>query len=117
MTSNKLYYIVFGYRSKLEVILILCSQVEDADDIPNVPSNITNESDVKEEKPAQQTTDNGTQEPSSVNIDAAKLPPHVVLEMPALSPTMVSKRPQFNVFISLITLVIVIIVLCFTESR
>lgn len=62
--------------------------VEDADDIPKVPSNITNESDVKEKKPAQQTTENGAQEPSSVNIDAAKLPAHVVLEMPALSPTM-----------------------------
>ncbi|KAK1382587.1 Dihydrolipoamide acetyltransferase component of pyruvate dehydrogenase complex [Heracleum sosnowskyi] len=62
--------------------------VEEADDIPNVPSNITNESDVKEKKPAQQTADKGAQEPSSVNIDAAKLPPHVVLEMPALSPTM-----------------------------
>ncbi|KAL8090312.1 hypothetical protein AgCh_039691 [Apium graveolens] len=62
--------------------------VEDADDIPNVPSSITNESDGKEKKPAQQTTDDGPQEPSSVNIDAAKLPPHVVLEMPALSPTM-----------------------------
>lgn len=62
--------------------------VEDADDIPKVPSNITNESDVKEKKSAQQTTENGAQEPSSVNIDAAKLPAHVVLEMPALSPTM-----------------------------
>lgn len=62
--------------------------VEDADDIPNVPSNITNESYVKEKNPSQQTTNNRAQEPSSVNIDAANLPPHVVLEMPALSPTM-----------------------------
>ncbi|WOG87957.1 hypothetical protein DCAR_0207190 [Daucus carota subsp. sativus] len=61
--------------------------VEDADDIQNVPSNITNDSDVKEKQPAQQTDDR-VQEPSSLNIDAAKLPPHAVLEMPALSPTM-----------------------------
>ncbi|KAI3947157.1 hypothetical protein MKW92_031735 [Papaver armeniacum] len=57
--------------------------VEDADDIKNVPSDISGNSEEKEPKEeASATKDVGTQ------ISTADLPPHAVLDMPALSPTM-----------------------------
>lgn len=63
--------------------------VEDADDIQNVPASITDGSEVREEQLTQQiTTEDGVQESSSAKIATSELPPHVILEMPALSPTM-----------------------------
>ncbi|OVA17885.1 Biotin/lipoyl attachment [Macleaya cordata] len=54
--------------------------VEDADDIKNLPTSISSGSEVKEERSANQ--DIGSQ------VSSADLPPHTVLDMPALSPTM-----------------------------
>lgn len=65
-------------------------KVEDPDDIPNIPS-IGGGSEVKEKKSAPK--DVGFQdkemETVAVKIDTSQLPPHIVLDMPALSPTMV----------------------------
>lgn len=62
--------------------------VEDADDIQNVPATVGSGSDVKEEKSTDQDvkSEGGAQETSSIN--ASELPPHDILGMPALSPTM-----------------------------
>ncbi|KAJ6323092.1 hypothetical protein OIU77_012847 [Salix suchowensis] len=62
--------------------------VEDADDIQNVPATVGSGSDVKEEKSIDRDvkSEGGAQETSSIN--ASELPPHVILGMPALSPTM-----------------------------
>lgn len=46
-------------------------------------------SEVKEDIPQQQK--DGAQDTSSVGISTADLPPHILVEMPALSPTMVRK--------------------------
>ncbi|KAB5544067.1 hypothetical protein DKX38_012179 [Salix brachista] len=64
--------------------------VEDADDIQNVPATVGSGSDVKEEKSIDRDVKNegGAQETSSIN--ASELPPHVILGMPALSPTMLN---------------------------
>ncbi|XP_065872503.1 dihydrolipoyllysine-residue acetyltransferase component 1 of pyruvate dehydrogenase complex, mitochondrial [Euphorbia lathyris] len=62
--------------------------VEDADDIPNVPATISSGTKVKEENSVERnakTEDKGT---SSIGNIMSELPPHIVLEMPALSPTM-----------------------------
>ncbi|TYK11734.1 dihydrolipoyllysine-residue acetyltransferase component 1 of pyruvate dehydrogenase complex [Cucumis melo var. makuwa] len=57
--------------------------VEDPDDINRVLANdVSGATDVKREKNEAST------QASSVEINSAKLPPHIVLEMPALSPTM-----------------------------
>jgi pyruvate dehydrogenase E2 component (dihydrolipoamide acetyltransferase) len=63
-------------------------QVEDPDDIQNVPATVADGSEVREEKST--TTDN-VLEKNSVKTVTSELPPHVVLDMPALSPTMVRK--------------------------
>ncbi|KAM5555859.1 dihydrolipoyllysine-residue acetyltransferase component 1 of pyruvate dehydrogenase complex, mitochondrial [Rosa sericea] len=60
--------------------------VEDQDEIQNIPANIAGGSEVKEDIPQHQT--DGAQDTSSVGINTADLPPHIVVEMPALSPTM-----------------------------
>ncbi|OMO62871.1 Biotin/lipoyl attachment [Corchorus capsularis] len=62
--------------------------VEDEESIQKIPSTIRGGSEV-EKKPANQDVRNSEkeQEPSS-NINASDLPPHIVLGMPALSPTM-----------------------------
>ncbi|OMP06425.1 Biotin/lipoyl attachment [Corchorus olitorius] len=62
--------------------------VEDEESIQRIPSTIGGGSEV-EKKPANQDVRNSEkeQEPSS-NINALDLPPHIVLGMPALSPTM-----------------------------
>ncbi|KAL2539805.1 Dihydrolipoyllysine-residue acetyltransferase component 1 of pyruvate dehydrogenase complex [Abeliophyllum distichum] len=59
--------------------------VEDPDDIANVPA--VGGSEVKDNK-ENITQEDGAQESSSVNIKTSELPPHIVLNMPALSPTM-----------------------------
>lgn len=60
--------------------------VEDLDNIQNIPANIVGGSEVKEDIPQQQK--DGAHDTSSVGISTADLPPHILVEMPALSPTM-----------------------------
>ncbi|XP_027936840.1 dihydrolipoyllysine-residue acetyltransferase component 1 of pyruvate dehydrogenase complex, mitochondrial isoform X2 [Vigna unguiculata] len=61
--------------------------VEDEKDIQNVPASVGGR--VEETKPAQQdVTDERKPESTSTMINASELPPHSVLGMPALSPTM-----------------------------
>ncbi|VVA12150.1 PREDICTED: dihydrolipoyllysine-residue [Prunus dulcis] len=64
--------------------------VEDADDIQNLPANVMGRSEVKEDIPPQQNVkkEDGVQDTSSVGINTSELPPHILIEMPALSPTM-----------------------------
>ncbi|ONI23729.1 hypothetical protein PRUPE_2G204600 [Prunus persica] len=64
--------------------------VEDADDIQNLPANVMGGSEVKEDIPPQQNVkkEDGVQDTSSVGINTSELPPHILIEMPALSPTM-----------------------------
>ncbi|XP_059446842.1 dihydrolipoyllysine-residue acetyltransferase component 1 of pyruvate dehydrogenase complex, mitochondrial isoform X2 [Corylus avellana] len=57
--------------------------VEDPDDIKNVPATVGDGSEVREEKST--TTDNVLEKNS---MKTSELPPHAVLDMPALSPTM-----------------------------
>ncbi|KAJ0102308.1 hypothetical protein Patl1_05970 [Pistacia atlantica] len=61
--------------------------VEELDDIQNIPSTVGGGSEVK---PTQQDIkqEETVQETSSASINTAELPPHIVLGMPALSPTM-----------------------------
>lgn len=68
-------------------------KVEDADDIQNLPANVMGGSEVKEDIPPQQNVkkEDGVQDTSSVGINTSELPPHILIEMPALSPTMVRK--------------------------
>ncbi|XP_022742043.1 dihydrolipoyllysine-residue acetyltransferase component 1 of pyruvate dehydrogenase complex, mitochondrial isoform X1 [Durio zibethinus] len=69
--------------------------VEDEANIQKIPSTLGSGSEV-EEKTAHQDVRNSEkeEEPSSININAADLPPHIVIGMPALSPTM----NQGNIF-------------------
>ncbi|KAE9619264.1 hypothetical protein Lal_00047528 [Lupinus albus] len=64
--------------------------VEDSNDIQNVPASVGGETGVKEKEPTgQNVTDEDTKpESTSTKINASELPPHILLEMPALSPTM-----------------------------
>lgn len=56
---------------------------------------------VEETKPAQQdVTDERKPESTSTMINASELPPHALLEMPALSPTMVRILMLFVVTIT-----------------
>ncbi|TQD87981.1 hypothetical protein C1H46_026479 [Malus baccata] len=70
--------------------------VEDADDIQNHPANVVSGSEVKEDIPPPQNVKNeeGVQDTSFVGTNTSELPPHIVFEMPALSPTM----SQGNIF-------------------
>ncbi|KAG6410082.1 hypothetical protein SASPL_128130 [Salvia splendens] len=63
--------------------------VEDQDDIGSIPATIsgTEAADKTSTEPAATHGDN-MPEASSVNINTSELPPHTVLQMPALSPTM-----------------------------
>lgn len=63
-------------------------KVEDSDDIGNVAATATGNSGVEEKSASQGAKDEQT---SSTEINTTELPPHSVLEMPALSPTMVRK--------------------------
>ena len=67
-------------------------KVEDEENIQKIPSTLGSGSEV-EEKTAHQDVRNSEkeEEPSSLNINTADLPPHIVIGMPALSPTMVRK--------------------------
>ncbi|CAL9007667.1 unnamed protein product [Prunus brigantina] len=69
---------------------IAITVVEDADDIQNLPANVVGGSEVKEDIPPQQNVkkEDGVQDKSSVGINTSELPPHILIEMPALSPTM-----------------------------
>lgn len=64
--------------------------MEDQDDIANIPATISG-SEAKDKPSSEETLKQGDciQESSSVNISTSELPPHIVLGMPALSPTMV----------------------------
>lgn len=70
--------------------------VEEADDIQKVPATIGGASEVKNQASSQ--TDaargDGAPEGSPANISSSELPPHMILDMPALSPTM----NQGNIF-------------------
>lgn len=67
--------------------------MEEADDIQKVPANVGGASEVKNQVSSQ--TDSAREdrapEVSPANISSLELPPHLVLDMPALSPTMVWK--------------------------
>lgn len=67
--------------------------MEDAEDIQKVPASVAGGSGVEVKKSKHENTGNEDkqQETSSTTINAAELPPHIVLGMPALSPTMVRK--------------------------
>lgn len=65
-------------------------KVEDESDIQNVPASVGGETSVEDKKPAHQdVTDDERKPESTPTINASELPPHILLEMPALSPTMV----------------------------
>lgn len=70
--------------------------VEEADDIQKVPATVGGASEVKNQASSQ--TDaargDGAPEASPANISSFELPPHMILDMPALSPTM----NQGNIF-------------------
>jgi len=67
--------------------------VEELDDVQKIPASVAGGSEAKSEKVSDENikTEGGVQETSSVNINTSELPPHVVLGMPALSPTMVRR--------------------------
>lgn len=63
--------------------------VEDADDIHNIPATVAGGSEVNDEKSSHHVVnEDRVQDTSSVKIGTSELPPHIVLDMPALSPTM-----------------------------
>lgn len=65
-------------------------KVEDESDIQNIPATLGGETMVEEKKPTHQDVTDEERKPESTStINASELPPHVLLEMPALSPTMV----------------------------
>lgn len=68
----------------------LVTQVENADDIASIPETVSG-TEATDKTSTEQTPKHGgnTQESSSVNINTSELPPHIILAMPALSPTMV----------------------------
>ncbi|KAK6136127.1 hypothetical protein DH2020_030143 [Rehmannia glutinosa] len=79
--------IVFQHYTSAVTLFCL---VEDADDIANIPTTVSG-SEVIDKTSSEQTVAHGdrNQESSSVNISTSELPPHIVLDMPALSPTMI----------------------------
>ena len=75
-------------RRLLTLFLLWLHKVEDSDDIQNVPATVGSGSDVEEKSTDRHVkSESGAQEISSIN--ASELPPHAILGMPALSPTMV----------------------------
>ncbi|XP_055830567.1 dihydrolipoyllysine-residue acetyltransferase component 1 of pyruvate dehydrogenase complex, mitochondrial [Solanum dulcamara] len=70
--------------------------VEEADDIQKVPATIGGALEVKNQVSSQTDAARGDRAPeaSPANISSSELPPHLVLDMPALSPTM----NQGNIF-------------------
>lgn len=65
--------------------------MEELDDVQKIPASVAGSSESKTEKTSDENikAEGGVQETSSVNINTSELPPHAVLGMPALSPTMV----------------------------
>lgn len=64
-------------------------KVEDESDIQNVPASVGGETSVEDKKPTHQVVTDDERKPESTpTINASELPPHILLEMPALSPTM-----------------------------
>ncbi|XP_073019851.1 dihydrolipoyllysine-residue acetyltransferase component 1 of pyruvate dehydrogenase complex, mitochondrial-like isoform X3 [Primulina eburnea] len=63
--------------------------VEDPDAMGNIPATVSG-SEVQDKTSSEQnlTPGDNTQQSSSADISPSELPPHIVLEMPALSPTM-----------------------------
>lgn len=96
-------YLIFNYFiisinqlcSVLGLMLTNCIiiKVEDPDDIHKVLANGVSgarEPDVKDNAIGDRQEKNEDRaQASSAEINPSKLPPHIVLEMPALSPTMV----------------------------
>lgn len=65
-------------------------KVEEESDIQNVSASVGDESKVEEKKPTNQDVADEESKPESTStIDTSDLPPHEILGMPALSPTMV----------------------------
>ncbi|KAK7279527.1 hypothetical protein RJT34_24580 [Clitoria ternatea] len=64
--------------------------VEDENDIQNVPTSLRGESKDDEKKPRHQDVTDEERKPESTSstINTSELPPHILLTMPALSPTM-----------------------------
>ncbi|KAL5139323.1 Dihydrolipoyllysine-residue acetyltransferase component 1 of pyruvate dehydrogenase complex, mitochondrial [Glycine soja] len=63
--------------------------VEDENDIQNVPASVGGETGVEEKKTTLgDVSDERKSESTSSVVNASELPPHLLLEMPALSPTM-----------------------------
>lgn len=73
--------------------LFLClHKVEDADDIQNIPSTVAGGAEAEEQSSIHQDVKNeAVQQMSASKVNTSELPPYIVLEMPALSPTMVRK--------------------------
>lgn len=73
-------------------------KVEEADDIQKVPASIAGGSDPTTEEVSDQSvkSEDGIQETSMSSRNTSELPPHIIIGMPALSPTMVIK--SFHVF-------------------
>lgn len=66
--------------------------MEDEEDIQKVPASVAGGSGVEEKKSKHENAGNeDKQQEMSSTINTAELPPHIVLGMPALSPTMVRK--------------------------
>ncbi|KAJ9159858.1 hypothetical protein P3X46_025319 [Hevea brasiliensis] len=62
--------------------------VEDADDIQNVPATASSGAQVEEEKSSDKDSNSEDKGTTSIKLNTSELPPHIVLGMPALSPTM-----------------------------
>ncbi|KZV55301.1 Dihydrolipoamide acetyltransferase component of pyruvate dehydrogenase isoform 1 [Dorcoceras hygrometricum] len=63
--------------------------VEDPDAIANIPATVSESEDQDKTSSEQNVTPGDNQKKSSsVNVSPSELPPHIMLEMPALSPTM-----------------------------
>jgi pyruvate dehydrogenase E2 component (dihydrolipoamide acetyltransferase) len=69
---------------------VALDKVEEESDIQNVSASVGGESGVEEKKPTHQDVADEDSKPESTStIDTSDLPPHIILGMPALSPTMV----------------------------
>ncbi|XP_048494137.1 dihydrolipoyllysine-residue acetyltransferase component 1 of pyruvate dehydrogenase complex, mitochondrial isoform X1 [Beta vulgaris subsp. vulgaris] len=62
--------------------------VEEADDIPNIPAIGGSKGKEENSTPQNVSSQDKALETGVAKIDVSELPPHIVLEMPALSPTM-----------------------------
>lgn len=86
-----------GYLAKIlapegskdvQVGLPIAITVEDLDEIQNIPANVSGASEAKDDSVKPKGDESSGQQKSGVKMNAADLPPHIVLDMPALSPTM-----------------------------